>query len=101
MELTFEAVLEAFDAALELVDDDEQREKLSRVVAASGASVERATQDLVAAVIDEVNADLGGRSASICATHRTDWRSQSRPTARPSKGRTTSPGGSATARSRR
>ena len=62
MELTFETVLEAFEAALELVDDDEQREKLSRVIAASRASVERATQDLVAGVVDEVNAELGGRA---------------------------------------
>lgn len=62
MELTFETVMDAFDAALELVDDDDQREKLTRVIAASRASVERATQDLVAGVVDEVNANLSGRA---------------------------------------
>lgn len=62
MELTFESVLEAFDAALELVEDEEQQQRLQRVIQASRASVERATQDLVASVVDEVNSDLGGRA---------------------------------------
>ena len=59
MELTFEKVLEAFDAALELVEDPEQRTRLTRVIQASQASVERATQDLVAGLVEEVNTKLG------------------------------------------
>ena len=55
MELTFEKVLEAFDAALELVEDPEQRTRLARVIQASQPSVERATQDLVAELVEEIS----------------------------------------------
>jgi len=62
MELTFDSVLDAFDAALELVEDEEQQQRLQRVIVASRASVERATQDLLAGVLEEVNSELGGRA---------------------------------------
>lgn len=62
MELTFDSVLDAFDAALELVEDEEQQQRLRRVIVASRASVERATQDLLAGVLEEVNGELGGRA---------------------------------------
>jgi hypothetical protein len=62
MELTFDSVLEAFDAALELVEDEEQQQRLQRVIVASRASVERATQDLLAGVLEEVNGELDGRA---------------------------------------
>ncbi|HJN92420.1 MAG TPA: hypothetical protein QGF05_06805 [Dehalococcoidia bacterium] len=55
-------MLEAFDAALELVEDEGQQERLRRVIQASQASVERATQDLLAGVLEEVNSELAGRA---------------------------------------
>lgn len=65
MTITFESVLNAFDTALELVEDPEQRDRLQRVIDASQASVERAAQDLVAGMIEEVNADLVGATIEL------------------------------------
>lgn len=62
MEINFNSVLDAFTAALELIEDEEQRKRTARVIQASRASVERSVQDLLAGIIDEVNEGLEGRA---------------------------------------
>jgi len=62
MELQFESVVRALDAALELVEDEEQRARLRRVIGASRASVERASQDVLAQVVADINERLAGRA---------------------------------------
>ena len=59
MKIEIESILLAFDEALELVEDEQQRERFSRVLGASRASVERAVDDLIAEVTAEVNEALG------------------------------------------
>jgi hypothetical protein len=59
MRIRIENVLEAFDQALDLVEDEQQRDRFSRVIAASRASVERAVDDLVAEVTSDINEALG------------------------------------------
>ncbi len=59
MKIRIEAILEAFDGALELVEDDQQRDRFSRVLSASSASVERAVDDLIAEITGEINEALG------------------------------------------
>ncbi|MEE8421463.1 MAG: toxin-antitoxin system HicB family antitoxin [Dehalococcoidia bacterium] len=59
MRVRIENILEAFDHALELVEDEHQRDRFSRVIAASRASVERAVDDLVAEVTSDINEALG------------------------------------------
>ena len=59
MKIRIEASLEAFDGALELVEDDQQRDRFSRVLSASSASVERAVDDLIAEITGEINEALG------------------------------------------
>lgn len=61
MQIRIEGILEAFDEALELVEDEQQRERFARVLAASRASVERSVHDLVASVAEDVNEALGDR----------------------------------------
>ncbi len=59
MKIRIEAILEAFDGALGLVEDEQQRDRFSRVLSASSASVERAVDDLIAEVTGEINEALG------------------------------------------
>lgn len=59
MRVRIESILEAFDHALDLVEDEQQRDRFSRVIAASRASVERAVDDLVAEVTSDINEALG------------------------------------------
>jgi hypothetical protein len=61
VQIRIEGILEAFDEALELVEDEQQRERFARVLAASRASVERSVHELVAGVAEEVNEALGDR----------------------------------------
>ncbi len=59
MKMRIKAILEAFDGALELVEDEQQRDRFSRVLSASGASVERAVDELIAELTGEINEALG------------------------------------------
>lgn len=59
MQVQIDNVLEAFREALNLVEDEEQRERFARVLAASRASVERAVQDLIAELAAEITEELG------------------------------------------
>lgn len=61
MRIRIEGILEAFDEAIELVEDEQQRERFGRVLAASRASVERSVHELVASVAEDVNDALGDR----------------------------------------
>ena len=61
MRIRIEGILEAFDEAIELVEDEQQRERFARVLAASRASVERSVHELVASVAEDVNEALGDR----------------------------------------
>ncbi len=55
MRIEVGSVFEAFDAALLLIQDEDERERFERVVAASGDSVRNAVHDIVRHVVDEVN----------------------------------------------
>lgn len=59
MKIRIEAILDAFDGALNLVEDEQQRDRFSRVLSASSASVERAVDDLIAEITGEINEALG------------------------------------------
>lgn len=59
MKVRVETILEAFDQALDLVEDETQRDRFARVIAASHASVERAVDDLIAEVTSDINEALG------------------------------------------
>lgn len=61
MRIRIEGILEAFDEAIELVEDEAQRERFARVLAASRAAVERSVHELVASVAEDVNEALGDR----------------------------------------
>ncbi len=59
MQLRTDPLLQAFDDALALIEDDDQRERFSRVLAASRPAVDRAAVDLVGDVVDTINEALG------------------------------------------
>lgn len=59
MQLQTEPIFQAFDGALALVEDEAQRERFARVLAASRPAVERAAYDLVGEVVREINEALG------------------------------------------
>ena len=71
MKIRIEAILEAFDGALNLVEDEQQRDRFSRVLSASSASVERAVDDLVAEITTEINEALGDE-AHVDLTYGSD-----------------------------
>lgn len=56
---------EVFDAALELIEDETQRERTRRVIAAGSAALERRAHDIAAALVDEANAGLVGQRATL------------------------------------
>jgi hypothetical protein len=59
-------VFQAFDSALALVSDPEQRALAERILHASRDSVQRAIHDMLRAVVEEVNqASAGGISAEL------------------------------------
>lgn len=60
MRIDLDHVFEAFDASLELIDDERQREVASRVITASRDSVQRAVHDLLTQVAEEVNEAVAG-----------------------------------------
>ncbi len=60
MPIRVDPVLEAFDDALKLVEDEAQRERFGRVVSAARTSVERAVHDLIAEVVADLDEALRG-----------------------------------------
>jgi len=59
MQLRTAPIVEAFDGVLELIEDEAQRERFSRVLVAGRPAVERAAYDLVSEVVREINEQLG------------------------------------------
>ena len=60
MPIRVDPVLEAFDDALKLVEDEAQRERFRRVVSAARTSVERSVHDLIAEVVADLDEALRG-----------------------------------------
>lgn len=59
MQLRTEPIIAAFDGLLELIEDERERERFGRVLAAARPAVDRAAYDLVAEVVGEINEALG------------------------------------------
>lgn len=59
MQLQTEPLLQAFDDALALIEDEAQRERFARVLAASRPAVDRAAYELVGEVVESINDALG------------------------------------------
>jgi hypothetical protein len=60
MHIHTDGIFEAFDATLDLIEDEEQRARVRRVLDASRDSVQRAVHDLIGAAVHEVNEAAGG-----------------------------------------
>jgi hypothetical protein len=60
MRIEIDGVFEAFDAALQLLPDEAQRDTVRRVLSVSRDSVQRAVHEVVSQVADEVNESSGG-----------------------------------------
>lgn len=60
MRIEIGPILEAFDDALALIEDGEQRARLQRVLRAAAPAVERAAASMVRAIAAEVNEVSGG-----------------------------------------
>lgn len=60
MRIEVGSVLEAFDAAIELIEDEDERARFERVINASRDSVQRAVHDVVSQIVDEVNEAADG-----------------------------------------
>lgn len=60
MRIEIAPILKAFDDALALIEDDEQRARLQRVLRAAAPAVESAAVDMVRAAAVEVNEAAGG-----------------------------------------
>ncbi len=60
MPIRVDPVMEAFDDALKLVEDEAQRERFRRVVSAARTSVERSVHDLIAEVVADLDEALRG-----------------------------------------
>src|SRR5688572_5502273 len=58
MQSRFDRLFEVFVEPFELIDDDAQRERLTRLFGMSRPAVERAVADLMADVLDELNSRL-------------------------------------------
>ena len=58
MQSRFDRLFEVFFEPLELIEDERQRERLSRLFGVSRPGLERAIADLVADVLDDVNRHL-------------------------------------------
>ncbi len=65
MTIQIDHLTDVFDDALELIEDEQQRERTRRVIAASRAALERRAHDVVVAVLDEANASLAGQRAVL------------------------------------
>lgn len=60
MHIRTDGIFEAFDAALDLVENEEQRARVRRILDASRDSVQRAVHDIVGGVVHEVNDTAAG-----------------------------------------
>lgn len=60
MQIRTDGIFKAFDAALELVEDEDQRRRVRLILDASRDSVQRAVHDIVGEVAAEVNSVAGG-----------------------------------------
>jgi hypothetical protein len=59
MQLRTDPLHAAFDLTLALVDDEDQRDLLARVLAAGRPAVDKAAYDVVREVVEGINEDLG------------------------------------------
>ena len=65
MRIEIDRLLGSFEEAIGLLDDEQQRERLRRVIAASRSAVERSAFDLVDSVATSINGALHGAQVEL------------------------------------